>query len=87
MIKFGDFKFRCHWKDIDCPNELRCNGCKEQPGDDEKPTGRKAPVRVGWEESYGGMWPVCPSCGEMPYSTDRCVFCGQKFIREDNMEV
>lgn len=86
MIKFSDFKFRCHWKDIECPNNLRCDGCDEQPSDDEKPNGRKDPVKIGWEESYGGIWPVCPSCGEMPYSTDRCTFCGQKFIQDEDIE-
>lgn len=25
---------------------------------------------------------VCPHCGEMPYSTERCVFCGQRFTEE-----
>ena len=23
--------------------------------------------------------PICPHCGEMPYSYVRCVFCGQRF--------
>jgi hypothetical protein len=23
--------------------------------------------------------PVCPICGEMPYSVEQCVFCGQRF--------
>lgn len=50
--------------------------------------GLRKPVAVEWKDSYVGDAdmiipngePVCPHCGEMPYSTDQCVFCGQRFI-------
>lgn len=61
-----------------------CNGCDMQPADDEKPNGRKSPIKIAWEKDYdGGTYPVCPACREMPYSTERCIFCGQRFIQAD----
>lgn len=27
--------------------------------------------------------PKCPYCGEMPYSLEECVFCGTKFLQDD----
>ena len=30
--------------------------------------------------------PVCPHCGEMPYSYERCVFCGQRFVQDEKTE-
>jgi len=30
--------------------------------------------------------PECPRCGEMPYSNEQCVFCGQRFSPENNLE-
>lgn len=84
MIKFSDVHFTCHWDPArTCEKELMCGACEYQPADDDKPNGKKEPVKIGWEESYGGTWPQCPACGEMPYSTERCTFCGQKFIQDD----
>lgn len=75
----------CYWhSDQKCKNGNYCNGCDLQPPDDEKPNGRKPPIRIAWEKDYdGGVYPACPACGEMPYSTERCIFCGQKFIQDD----
>ncbi len=39
---------------------------------------RKA-VYLQYEDSYGQIVPLCPHCGEMPYSYEQCFFCGQKF--------
>lgn len=56
------------------------------------PIGRlRKPVRLIWRDTYDGATdriirnaePECPHCGEMPYSTDRCVFCGQRFIQDE----
>ena len=82
--------FRCHWDaDRKCDHNLYCNACPHQPSDDDKPNGKKPPVKLRWIPSYNGMSdsfqpaPECPSCGEMPYSTERCIFCGQKFLKEE----
>lgn len=84
MLRLEDFKMECNWnKDIVCENGKMCNACEHQPPDDEKKNGKNPPVKIGWERSYDGIYPQCPSCGEMPYSTERCVFCGQRFIQED----
>lgn len=57
------------------------------------PIGRlRKPVPLEWKDSYDGMCdkiipngePVCPHCGEMPYSYEQCVFCGQRFVQDDN---
>lgn len=56
------------------------------------PLGRlRKPVRLAWVDELDGVTdsiirnaiPECPHCGEMPYSTKRCVFCGQRFIQDD----
>lgn len=33
-----------------------------------------------------GMIPECPICGEMPYSTKQCHWCGQRFIQDKEVE-
>ena len=56
--------------------------------------GLRNPVPLEWKDSFDGMRdkiipngePVCPHCGEMPYSTEQCVFCGQRFIKDKQME-
>lgn len=80
---------RCHWDAArKCDHNLCCNACPHQPADDDKPNGKKPPVRLCWVPSFNGMndsyyaAPQCPACGEMPYSTERCIFCGQKFLKE-----
>lgn len=74
----------CHWDDeLVCTNNMMCGACKHQPADEDKPNGKKNPVNVDWQIDYGMKMPYCPSCGEMAYSSDRCVFCGQKFIEEE----
>ena len=47
----------------------------------------KEPKYLSWEWGYSldendedERVPICPSCGEMPYSFEQCVFCGQRFI-------
>lgn len=83
MISFNDFKTKCHWdKSRTCDRGLLCGGCEHQPADDDKINGKKDPVELIYHNDYGMMMPYCPSCGEMAYSTERCVFCGQKFIEK-----
>ena len=86
------FKFTCHWnKGILCDRGLMCRGCEHQPEDDDKPNGKKPPVKLRWIPSYDSTVdkiipegePQGPACGQMPYSTERCIFCGQKFLKED----
>ena len=37
------------------------------------------------DDGYG-MIPMCPVCGEMPYSTEQCHWCGQRFIQDEEVE-
>lgn len=56
--------------------------------------GLRKPLPLKWVPSYNWQTdtyepagePECPHCGEMPYSTERCVFCGQRFAQEDTEE-
>lgn len=35
-------------------------------------------------DGYGNI-PVCPICGEMPYSTEQCHWCGQHFVQDEKI--
>ena len=84
MIKLNDFTLYCNWdKSKECKNGFHCGMCKYQPDDDDKPNGRKPPIKIRYQNDYGMMMPYCPACGDMAYSHERCVFCGQKFITEE----
>lgn len=37
-------------------------------------------VNVGY-----GRIPKCPVCGEMPYDTEQCHWCGQRFVQDDEV--
>lgn len=53
--------------------------------------GLRKPIALKWQDYYEGRFdriiksgePICPRCKEMPYSTEQCVFCGQRFTEED----
>ena len=79
--------FPCHWhEDVVCTSGQMCDGCEHQPAPEDKQNGKAPPVPLKWEPNCdgGGMgWPICPACGEMPYSTVRCLFCGQEFIQDE----
>jgi hypothetical protein len=55
---------------------------------------KKEPIALYWVDYYNGAIdmiipqgePQCPRCGEMPYNTEQCVFCGQRFIEEQEEE-
>lgn len=86
MISFDDFcrEQPCYWnKDQKCTGGSYCDACEHQPPDDEKPNGKKEPVKIRWQNDYGMIMPYCPTCGEMAYGTERCKFCGQPFIHEE----
>lgn len=36
-------------------------------------------------DGYGNI-PECPVCGEMPYNTEQCHWCGQRFIQDEEIE-
>lgn len=85
-------RLRCHWdRTRVCRRAFLCRTCSHQPLDEDKPNGRKPPVKLLWKDTinyFSGEFipngePECPSCGEMPYSTERCIFCGQKFLQTD----
>lgn len=44
------------------------------------------PVRLKLVNDGEGIIPECPVCGEMPYSTKQCYWCGQKFIQTDEVQ-
>ena len=49
---------------------------------------RRARIAIGMEDYYdvtcdkivSNGKPICPHCGEYPYSEEQCVFCGQRFL-------
>lgn len=43
---------------------------------------RKLPIVF---DGYGKV-PLCPVCGKMPVKTDQCHWCGQRFIRDEELE-
>lgn len=46
----------------------------------------KEPVKLPIVNDDYGMIPECPVCGEMPYSTEQCHWCGQRFIRDEEIK-
>ena len=79
--------FPCHWhEDVVCSVGRMCDGCEHQPAPQDKQNGKAPPVPLKWESDYMGRgmgFPICPACGDMPYSTERCIFCGQPFIQDE----
>ncbi|MEY8369771.1 hypothetical protein AALA24_13545 [Anaerovoracaceae bacterium 42-11] len=46
----------------------------------------KPPVKLLIEfDGYGDI-PVCPVCGDLPYSMEQCYWCGQRFIQDEEIE-
>lgn len=86
--------FKCYWNENkECVNWMECDGCDLQPANEDKPNGRKPPVKLKFVRDIDyctgkptGEIPECPSCGEMPYSTEVCKFCGQRFIQDDKVK-
>lgn len=36
-------------------------------------------------DGYGNI-PECPVCGDMPYDTEQCHWCGQRFIQDEDIK-
>lgn len=81
----SEIEFTCHWDaDTICENGFMCDGCRHQPSDEEKANANAALLPIKWADGYdGGVSPQCPACGEMPYSTEQCIFCGQRFVQDE----
>ena len=45
----------------------------------------KEPVKLTIKYDGYGNIPECPICGEMPYSTEQCYWCGQRFIQDEEV--
>lgn len=77
---------KCFWdEELTCMYG-ECDDCDNQPAPEDKVNGKEDPVALEWEEDPMGRgmgFPRCPACGEMPYSTERCLFCGQRFIQDE----
>ena len=45
-------------------------------------------VKSAWDISRMQLIsiPECPICGEMPYSTEQCHWCGQRFVQDEEIE-
>lgn len=43
----------------------------------------KEPIALPIVNDGYGYIPKCPICGEMPYSTEQCHWCGQRFIQDE----
>ena len=47
---------------------------------------KKEPIKLPIVNDGYGIIPKCPVCGEMPYSTEQCHWCGQKFVQDEEVE-
>lgn len=46
---------------------------------------KKPPIKLPIVNDGWGRIPECPVCGEMPYDLDQCHWCGQRFIRDEEV--
>ena len=44
------------------------------------------PIKLPILHDGYGFIPECPICGEMPYSTEQCHWCGQRFVQDKEIE-
>lgn len=47
---------------------------------------KRDPVNLPIVNDGFGWIPKCPVCGEMPYSTTQCHWCGQRFLQDEVVE-
>lgn len=47
---------------------------------------KREPIKLPIVNDGYGMIPECPICGEMPYSTEQCHWCGQRFIQNEEVK-
>ena len=46
----------------------------------------REPIKLPIVHDGYGFIPKCPICGEMPYSTEQCHWCGQRFAQDNEIE-
>ena len=46
----------------------------------------KEPIKLPIVFDGYGRIPKCPVCGEMPYDTEQCHWCGQRFTQDEEVE-
>lgn len=46
----------------------------------------KEPISLPIVQDGYGTIPKCPVCGEMPYSTEQCHWCGQHFLQDEEIK-
>lgn len=46
---------------------------------------QREPVKLPIVNDGYGTVPQCPICGEMPYDTEQCHWCGQRFIQDEEI--
>lgn len=46
----------------------------------------KEPIKLPIVNDGYGRIPMCPVCGEMPYSTEQCHWCGQRFVQDEEIK-
>lgn len=47
---------------------------------------KREPIKLPIINDGYGIIPECPICGEIPYSTKQCHWCGQRFIQDKEVE-
>ena len=47
---------------------------------------KEEPIKLPLEYDGYGFIPKCPICGEIPYNTEQCHWCGQRFVLDKVME-
>lgn len=45
----------------------------------------REPIKLPIVNDGYGTIPMCPVCGEMPYDTEQCHWCGQRFIQDQEL--
>ncbi len=45
----------------------------------------REPIKLPIVNDGYGTIPMCPVCGEIPYDTEQCHWCGQRFIQDQEL--
>jgi len=78
---------KCYWaEDVRRPSVYpKSETCKHLPNPEDKPNGKLPPIPLRWKNyaiEHGQLWPLCPACGKITLSAERCFYCGQLFEGE-----
>ena len=46
---------------------------------------KEEPIKLSLVHDGYGFIPECPICGEMPYNTEQCHWCGQRFVQDEEI--